>query len=244
MADFISHDGGCLRTPARCDTERAPDLGSPSGSYYIVGGLTRRGQRAVAVTLRSGPGQGLGRYRELIVEAGRGFGGPVAIVAQSPGGFSAPLTCDILTVERLVLVNAMIPMAGETAGAWCTNVGWQAEVPAAAADDGRPEPDVNDAEAPFPRPATGDRRRHAVGTGGGHWGAGGLFGTVTVVELAGRGDVGAWPVGKTASRSPCSSGCLGLGWGWTPTSFPRPPAGSEPARCLGRYPRRAGAPPT
>ena len=87
MADFISHDGGCLRTPARCDTERAPDLGSPSGSYYIVGGLTRRGQRAVAVTLRSGPGQGLGRYRELIVEAGRGFGGPVAIVAQSPGGF-------------------------------------------------------------------------------------------------------------------------------------------------------------
>ena len=127
--------------------------GAGGNAFYwhrVVDELIRRGQRAVAVGLPgSDPGQGLARYRELIVEAGRGFGGPVVIVAQSLGGFSAPLACDALAVERLVLVNAMIPTAGETAGAWWANVGWQAEVRAAAAGDDRPEPDVDDAETLF-----------------------------------------------------------------------------------------------
>ena len=83
------------------------------------------------------------------MEAGRGFGGPVVIVAQSLGGFSAPLVCDTLAVKRLVLVNAMIPTAGETAGAWWANVGWQAEVRAAAAGRRPAQPDVDDAETLF-----------------------------------------------------------------------------------------------
>ena len=42
------------------------------------------------------------------------------------GGFAAPLTCDRLPVSELVLLNAMIPAPGETAGEWWGNTG-QAE---------------------------------------------------------------------------------------------------------------------
>ena len=51
---------------------------------------------------------------------------PVTLVAQSMGAFSAPLTCDRLPVDELVLLNAMIPAPGETAGEWWGNTG-QAE---------------------------------------------------------------------------------------------------------------------
>ena len=118
--------------------------------HRVVDELARRGHRAVAVELPGpDPEQGLVRYRELIVDAGQEFGGPVDLVAQSLGGFSAPLACDDLTVERLVLVNAMIPVAGETAGAWWDDVGWREEAHASAARGGRPDPDVNDVETLF-----------------------------------------------------------------------------------------------
>ena len=50
----------------------------------------------------------------------------VTLVAQSMGAFSAPLACDRLPVSELVLLNAMIPAPGETAGEWWGNTG-QAE---------------------------------------------------------------------------------------------------------------------
>src|SRR5437773_11971972 len=40
----------------------------------------------------------------------------VIVVAQSLGGFSAPLVCERVPVELLVLLNAMIPAPGETGG--------------------------------------------------------------------------------------------------------------------------------
>jgi pimeloyl-ACP methyl ester carboxylesterase len=40
------------------------------------------------------------------------------LVAQSLGGFTAPLAAERLPVEELVLINAMIPTSGESAGAW------------------------------------------------------------------------------------------------------------------------------
>ena len=48
---------------------------------------------------------------------------PVILVAQSLGGFTAPLVCARVPVQRLVFVNAMIPQPGETAGAWWDNTG-------------------------------------------------------------------------------------------------------------------------
>jgi pimeloyl-ACP methyl ester carboxylesterase len=45
------------------------------------------------------------------------------LVAQSLGGFTAPLVCERVPVELLVLVNAMIPRPGETGGDWWANTG-------------------------------------------------------------------------------------------------------------------------
>ena len=39
------------------------------------------------------------------------------------GAFSAPLACDRLSVDWLVLLNPMIPLPGETAGEWWDNTG-------------------------------------------------------------------------------------------------------------------------
>ncbi|WP_324273664.1 hemerythrin domain-containing protein [Blastococcus brunescens] len=66
---------------------------------------------------------------------GRGGGGhrrplPVALVAQSMGGLTAPLVCERVPVQLLVLLNAMVPRPGETGGEWWTATG---QGPAAAA---------------------------------------------------------------------------------------------------------------
>jgi pimeloyl-ACP methyl ester carboxylesterase len=45
----------------------------------------------------------------------------VILVAQSLGGFTAPLVLERAAVRRLIFVNAMIPLPGETAGAWWDN---------------------------------------------------------------------------------------------------------------------------
>jgi len=54
----------------------------------------------------------------------------VTLVAQSMGAFSAPLACEHVRVDRMILVNPMIPRAGETGGEWCDAVGWRSEADA------------------------------------------------------------------------------------------------------------------
>lgn len=118
--------------------------------HLVLDELRRGGHRAAAVDLPGAdPEAGLPEYRDLIVAAGRALGQPVVLVAQSLGGFSAPLACAHLRVAELILVNAMIPSPGETAGEWWGNVGWQAQAQAAADRDGRPEVDVTDLDTLF-----------------------------------------------------------------------------------------------
>src|ERR1700743_1869675 len=100
-----------------------------SGWYWhlVVGELLGRGYQAVAGDLPGAdPEAGLPAYRGLVVAAARGLVQPVTLVAQSLGGFSAPLACEHVPVAGLVLVNAMIPRPGETAGEWGGHVGWEA----------------------------------------------------------------------------------------------------------------------
>jgi Acetyltransferase (GNAT) domain len=52
----------------------------------------------------------------------------VILVAQSLGGFTAPLVCARARVRMLVFVNAMIPLPGESAGEWWANTGWEEAV--------------------------------------------------------------------------------------------------------------------
>jgi pimeloyl-ACP methyl ester carboxylesterase len=65
---------------------------------------------------------GLDDYADIVVRA-IGEKSNVILVAQSLGGFTAPLVCARADVRMLVFVNAMIPQPGETAGAWWENTG-------------------------------------------------------------------------------------------------------------------------
>jgi pimeloyl-ACP methyl ester carboxylesterase len=65
---------------------------------------------------------GLDDYVQLALRA-IGTRSNVTLVAQSLGGFTAPLVCARTEVCSLIFVNAMIPRPGETAGAWWENTG-------------------------------------------------------------------------------------------------------------------------
>ena len=89
-----------------------------SGLYWhrVTDELTSRGHGAVAVDLPGAdPDAGLDEYRDLIVDVGRHLDGPVTLVAQSLGGFSAPVACDHLPVERLISHQFGLEQAGDTA---------------------------------------------------------------------------------------------------------------------------------
>lgn len=85
--------------------------------------LRRLGHDVVAVDLPAAdPAAGLREYADAVAGAAQGRG-DVVLVAQSMGGFTAPLLVGRLPVTGLVLVNAMIPAPGETGGDWWANTG-------------------------------------------------------------------------------------------------------------------------
>src|SRR5262245_3426519 len=89
--------------------------------HRIVPLLEAAGHHALAIDL---PGDderaGLATYTDLVVDA-IGQRGDVVVVAQSLGGFVAPLVCARVRVRALGFVNAMIPKPHETAGEWWDN---------------------------------------------------------------------------------------------------------------------------
>jgi pimeloyl-ACP methyl ester carboxylesterase len=94
--------------------------------HRLAAELERRGHEAVAVDLPAGDeSAGLAAYADAVVAA-IGDRAPVVLVAQSMGGFTAPLVCRRVPVQLLVLVNAMVPRPGETGGDWWSATG-QAE---------------------------------------------------------------------------------------------------------------------
>src|SRR5262245_3385797 len=101
-----------------------PGAGGSAWYWHLVEAeLRRRGHEVVAIDLPADdPQAGLAAHAQVIVEA-IGESPRLILVAQSLGGFIAPLVCERRRVELLVLVNAMIPVAGETAGEWWANTG-------------------------------------------------------------------------------------------------------------------------
>ena len=95
--------------------------GSGGDTWYwhlVVPRLQERGHDVVAVSLPAGDDSaGWSAYADTIVDS---IGGRtcVVLVAQSLAGFSAPLVCERVPVELLVLLNAMIPRPGETGSEW------------------------------------------------------------------------------------------------------------------------------
>ena len=100
--------------------------GAGGSSWYwhlVAPQLRALGHEVVAVDLPcDDDGAGLDEYAECVVEA-VGSRQDVILVAQSLGGFTAPLVCDRLPVSLLVLVAAMVPAPGESAGEWWANTG-------------------------------------------------------------------------------------------------------------------------
>jgi pimeloyl-ACP methyl ester carboxylesterase len=100
--------------------------GAGSDSWYwhlVVPELRSHGHDVVVMDLPSDDDSaGLEEYTQTVVDA-IGDRTDLVVVAQSMGGFTAPLVCDRLPVDLMVLVAAMVPLPGESPGEWWTNTG-------------------------------------------------------------------------------------------------------------------------
>ena len=97
--------------------------GDPWEWHRLVSELASRGQEAIAVRLPTDDETaGWSEYADAVVDA-IGERADVILVAASMGGFTAPIVCTRRRIDLLVLVNAMIPVPGETFNVWGSNTG-------------------------------------------------------------------------------------------------------------------------
>jgi alpha-beta hydrolase superfamily lysophospholipase len=113
--------------------------GAGGAAWYwhpVVPFLEKAGHDVVAGDLPADdPQAGLPEYASIVTAAIAGHD-DVILVAQSLGGFTAPLVAAQADLSALVFVNAMIPVPGETAGAWWDDTGAPAARIAAAEQAG------------------------------------------------------------------------------------------------------------
>jgi pimeloyl-ACP methyl ester carboxylesterase len=118
-----------------------PGAGGNASDWHLVESeLRARGHHTIAVDLPAGDdAAGFDEYADAVVAAigaapidaaapaepgaDRSADQALVVVAHSLGGFTAPTVCERVPASSLVLVNAMIPAAGETAGDWWNNTG-------------------------------------------------------------------------------------------------------------------------
>jgi pimeloyl-ACP methyl ester carboxylesterase len=123
-------DGGTARTSVSYDRAIATYAlihgAADSGWYWhlVAAELRERGHDAIAPDLPcDDDAAGFPEYAETVVEA-IGDRTEVVVVAQSLGGFTAPLVCERIPVDLLVLVAGMVPLPGEKPDDWFENTGW------------------------------------------------------------------------------------------------------------------------
>ncbi len=123
-----------------------PGAGGSAWSWHLVERELRdRGHATVAVDLPADDdGAGLDAYAATVVARVPPGADDVVVVAQSMGGFTAPLVCPHLPVRLLVLLNAMVPLPGETGGEWWQATGQGAAMEAHARDLGLTPEDLED----------------------------------------------------------------------------------------------------
>jgi pimeloyl-ACP methyl ester carboxylesterase len=99
--------------------------GSAWDWHLVVPELRERGHDPIAVDLPSEDASaGWSQYADTVVRA-VGDRTELVVVAQSLGGFTAPLVCARMQVQLLVLVAAMIPAPGELFADWWANTGYE-----------------------------------------------------------------------------------------------------------------------
>ena len=95
--------------------------GDPWEWHRLVPELEARGHDALAVRLPADDDTaGWSEYADAVIDA-VGDHLDLIVVAESMGGFTAPIVCARRPVDLLVLLNAMIPVPGETFNAWWSN---------------------------------------------------------------------------------------------------------------------------
>lgn len=111
-----------------------PGAGSDAWYWHlVVPRLAACGHEVVAVDLPSDDDSAdFDTYADVVVRA-IGDRRELVLVAQSLAGYTAPLVCERVKVELLVLLAAMVPRQGESAGQWWDNTG-QAEAMRAHAE--------------------------------------------------------------------------------------------------------------
>ncbi|MFC0623361.1 alpha/beta fold hydrolase [Kribbella deserti] len=101
--------------------------GAATDAWYwhlLEADLRERGHDVVAVDLPcDDDSAGLAQYADTVVDAVGDRQGLV-LVAHSFGGFTAPLVADRLPADLLVMLQAQIPLPGESPGAWWDNTGY------------------------------------------------------------------------------------------------------------------------
>ncbi|MGI5154283.1 alpha/beta fold hydrolase [Microbispora sp. CA-102843] len=111
--------------------------GNASYWHRLVPELRNRGHEAIPVELPAADDSaGFDEYADVVVKAVGDTPRPV-LVAQSMGGYTAPLVCLRLPVALVVLLNAMTPRPGETAGEWWDATGQAEAMAEQAAREGR-----------------------------------------------------------------------------------------------------------
>ena len=68
-------------------------------------------------------------YADTVVDAVSGASRPLFLVAQSAGAFTAPIVASRVACAAIVLVNPMVPAAGESPGRWWAATGHKEAVP-------------------------------------------------------------------------------------------------------------------
>jgi hypothetical protein len=98
--------------------------GDPWMFHLVIRELEAKGHEAIGVRLPTGDDDaGWTEYADAVEAAIGDRRSSVVLVAQSLAGFAAPLVCARRPVEVLVLLNAMIPVPGETGNDWWGNTG-------------------------------------------------------------------------------------------------------------------------
>jgi len=95
--------------------------------HLVEAELRRRGHDVVAMDLPvDDDSAGLSTYADVVVDAIAGRR-DVVVVAQSFGGYTAPIVCSRVRSTLLVLVAGMVPSPGESADEMFVNTGYRRE---------------------------------------------------------------------------------------------------------------------
>ena len=178
--------------------------------HLLAAELRERGHDVVAMDLPcDDESAGLSEYADTVVEA-IGDRTDLVVVAQSFAGFTAPLVCDRVPVDLLVLVAGMVPSPGESAAEMFANTGYeQAARESDAHDDSEIAVFYHDVPPDLAAEALSRERAQAETPG---------TGAVAARGVAGRADqVPAVPRGPASSRPSGCGGSCASAWASPPT---------------------------